>query len=248
MQNHKNIRPILFVFALVLALLPFSQVYAAFKEVIVNVPPENKPVKLLGIASFEWYLPNIQHLVDITPSISLTNTATKKTGTSRTNIPVIYNPLIHQMLLSQGWAIAYNTPKDYQEEFFSYETYARLQTRNIWHYITIKDAVDLQTSTPHQIKPHHFSIIEGEVAAVKHKKGYSLLNFSDDWHTDFTLKIYHNIFNSQTDAENHINLLTGKTIQVRGWMQNYNGPFIEVQHLGQIIPLTQNMNTNAQRF
>ena len=60
------------------------------------------------------------------------------------------------------------------------------------------------------------------------------INFSRDWKTDFTVSVTSE--KRLAFSRQGINLmgLNGKTIRVRGWVRNYNGPLIEITHPQQI--------------
>lgn len=90
--------------------------------------------------------------------------------------------------------------------------------------------------TPDQVKPYlnEYRVVEGKVFSTAMRSNVFYINFSRDWKTDFTISI-------PTDkrmafAREGVNLmgLNGKTIRVRGWVRDYNGPMIEVTHPQQI--------------
>ena len=56
------------------------------------------------------------------------------------------------------------------------------------------------------------------------------LNFGDNWRTDFTIMITPAI-RKKMIAQGHDPLsLQGVKVRVRGWLENYNGPNIELIH------------------
>ena len=73
-----------------------------------------------------------------------------------------------------------------------------------------------------------FQIVEGKVQSSSTQHGRIYLNFGADWHTDFTVTV------SKDDAKRfraaYINLrkLDGKRVRVRGWLQSYYGPEMEI--------------------
>lgn len=75
-----------------------------------------------------------------------------------------------------------------------------------------------------------FQIVEGRIESVAIKNSRIYLNFGLDWRNDFTVSIpseHKNIFNKQ-----NINPLdwNKKFIRARGWVRDYNGPFMEITH------------------
>jgi micrococcal nuclease len=79
-----------------------------------------------------------------------------------------------------------------------------------------------------------FQIVEGKVqsTATQHSRIY--LNFGANWRSDFTVTV------SKDDAKRfraaHVNLrkLVGKRVRVRGWLQSYYGPEMEIARPGAI--------------
>jgi len=72
-----------------------------------------------------------------------------------------------------------------------------------------------------------FRIIEGTVLDTAEVRGRIYLNFGADWRTDFTVLIPPQaVKRFDTDPL----ALAGRRIRVRGWVQDYNGPLIEVTH------------------
>lgn len=79
-------------------------------------------------------------------------------------------------------------------------------------------------------KKGSFQIVEGKVISTAMKNNRVYINFGDNWKDDFTVTIAPefrtNFFKSKLDPLQ----LNGKTIRVRGWVEEYNGPFIEIDH------------------
>ncbi len=90
------------------------------------------------------------------------------------------------------------------------------------------------------VKINQFSIVEGDVRKVATVRNNVYLNFGDNWKTDFTVMIKPRL--RKKLASNGIGVLNlaGKTLRIRGWSRNYNGPLIELdtpEHLQIITPL-----------
>ena len=79
-----------------------------------------------------------------------------------------------------------------------------------------------------------FQLVEGRITAVAKVRGRVFLNFGQNYRDDFTAVI------SPGDARRFANgsidlmALKGATIRVRGWVESYNGPPIDVTHPEQI--------------
>ena len=78
-----------------------------------------------------------------------------------------------------------------------------------------------------------FELVEGTVLDVAHRRNRYFLNFGADWREDFTITIPPNFARSFTKKLNPMTL-NGRKVRVRGWVESYNGPFIEAAHPGQI--------------
>ena len=75
-----------------------------------------------------------------------------------------------------------------------------------------------------------FQIIEGTIHAAAMKNNRTYLNFGENWKNDFTVSI------APKDKRKFIKagidpLNLGKVkVRVRGWLSDYNGPYIEITH------------------
>lgn len=79
-----------------------------------------------------------------------------------------------------------------------------------------------------------FELVEGRVQAVGRGGGAAFLNFTEDWRQDFTLVLDRDaqkLFEAEGIA---LDGFAGKRVRVRGWLESYNGPMIEVSHPEQI--------------
>lgn len=72
-----------------------------------------------------------------------------------------------------------------------------------------------------------YVIVEGKIHQISKRKNYIYINFGKDWRQDFTIGIWR--------ARNHFDSKTlkfkdweGKNIQVRGLVEQWNGPFIKL--------------------
>lgn len=75
-----------------------------------------------------------------------------------------------------------------------------------------------------------FAIIEGTIESAAMKKNRVYLNFGGNWRDDFTVSIAPE--DRRAFAKAQINPLdwNGAHVRVRGWVQKYNGPLIEIDH------------------
>ena len=140
---------------------------------------------------------------------------------------------LQKELLLGGWAIAYPDHVSSQnfKDFLSFEREARKKKRGIWAQQDILLSSAAVEKSPKEYK-YSFRIIEGTVRAATEKKKYIYVNFGDDWKTDFTLRFDKKAQKRMRNAE-ILNLL-GKKLQVRGWLDEYYGPMMDISYIEQI--------------
>ena len=90
--------------------------------------------------------------------------------------------------------------------------------------------------TPEQLKAHvgTFQTVEGEVTTASTNKGRAYINFGADYKTDFTVVVAPDDLKLFRQARFDVKKLAGKHVRVRGWVESYNGPEMEVSMPGAI--------------
>lgn len=73
-----------------------------------------------------------------------------------------------------------------------------------------------------------WAIVEGAVHAAAMNRNTVYLNFGPDWRTDFTIGIPPAVRRALSSAGTDPLSLAGKTVRVHGWVEKYNGPYIEL--------------------
>ncbi len=112
------------------------------------------------------------------------------------------------------------------KEMYAIENKARLEKAAIWaiEKYFIKAPTDLDGS----IDQVH--IIQGRVESVAQNNGNIYINFGKNWRTDFTAMIrseHKKIFyKAGLDPMNW----GGEILQLRGWLDSYNGPMLTLSH------------------
>lgn len=145
---------------------------------------------------------------------------------------------IQEAMLSQGWGMTYVfedscetgekkkalSPCFEIKQMLKTEDEARKAGRGIWAdpYYRIVDTESVQD------RVGRFTLVEGVVKEVMMKKGIAYLNFGADWKADFTLTVDREHL-KDFDA-NALLALQGKKVRARGWVQEKNGPMIELVH------------------
>jgi hypothetical protein len=79
-----------------------------------------------------------------------------------------------------------------------------------------------------------YQIVEGRVARVAPTKSRTYLNFGTDWRSDFTAGIDARLLRANPEWAKSLAALEGRRIEVRGWIEYRNGPFINVEDPSQI--------------
>lgn len=113
------------------------------------------------------------------------------------------------------------------EQMVALEDKARESGRGLWEKKGQYAILTPETAS-HAI--NDWAIVEGEIHSTALVNNVLYLNFGPDWRTDFTIGLTSNIRrqlqNAGTDAQN----LAGRTVRVRGWIEDYNGPYLELIH------------------
>lgn len=74
-----------------------------------------------------------------------------------------------------------------------------------------------------------FRVVEGTVNRAATSKNNLYLNFGNDWKKDFTVMITPAIRKSLAKHGVDAMSLAGKKVRVRGWLREWNGPFMELE-------------------
>lgn len=93
--------------------------------------------------------------------------------------------------------------------------------------------------TPEQLgsRTGTFEIVEGKVETATLYKGRAYINFGLDYRTDFTVTVAPEDMKAFRAARLDVKTLAGKRVRVRGWVERYNGPEMEIATPASIEPL-----------
>ena len=110
-------------------------------------------------------------------------------------------------------------------QLYALESYARNEKIGLW---AESEQILTPATTPQHI--NSFQIVEGLVQSAAMKKNRIYLNFGKNWRDDFTVSIASQ--DRRFFSKAGINPLdwNGKIVRVRGWVQDYNGAYIEIDH------------------
>ncbi len=139
---------------------------------------------------------------------------------------------IQGVLIAAGLARVHSLVDDRAAvaEMLAIERGARAERRGIWS----RPRYRVRTVSEADEALHSFQLVEGRVKAAAVVRGRGYLNFGDDWREDFTVSIGprdRRRFETEGIA---IEDYEGRLVRVRGWVDSFNGPMIEVTHPEQI--------------
>jgi micrococcal nuclease len=141
---------------------------------------------------------------------------------------------IQQTMLQEGWARVYTFPDNrlFARELYAAEILARTARRGLWAHPDYA----VRKPEPAVLKADigTFQIIEGVVADAARVRGRAYLNFGEDYRTDFTASIPPEVARLFTDTKFDPLSLKGRSVRVRGYLRDFNGPSIDLTHPEQI--------------
>lgn len=129
-------------------------------------------------------------------------------------------------LLAQGLARVRPEAQARQRlaEMLAIEQEARLGRRGLWQL----PAYGVRNSDDVERAPAGLQIVQGQVLHAERRGDWWYLNFGADWRSDFTVMIGKQALPEFARAGVEPFSLTGRIIRVRGMLQRYNGPMIDV--------------------
>lgn len=127
-----------------------------------------------------------------------------------------------------GWVYSFADTRAYARDLLAAEHEAERAKRGVWAQPAYA-VLDVAEAASHLSE---FRLVRGTVADVAEVRGTYYVNFGADWKTDFTLQV------SKSDAKafdaDWLISLKGKTLRVRGWLFEKNGPAMELTHPEQV--------------
>ncbi|MCB9979775.1 MAG: hypothetical protein H6863_01375 [Rhodospirillales bacterium] len=103
---------------------------------------------------------------------------------------------------------------------------ATLPRKTLW----MDGKYQILTPQTAQTARREFQIVEGTVVSAATQKNVIYLNFGSNWRTDFTIGIKPEARRLFSKAGLQPLQWAGKTLRVRGWLEDYNGPYIDIDH------------------
>lgn len=86
---------------------------------------------------------------------------------------------------------------------------------------------------------NNWALVEGQIKGVATVKNVIYLNFGDDWRRDFTIGIDSDLRRMLSKNGVDPMQLAGKTVRARGWIREYNGPYMDLLNPAWMQVLTE---------
>jgi len=139
---------------------------------------------------------------------------------------------VQALIIENGWArVETNSASvNITSRLYGFEKFARAKRIGIWSDPTYRIIMAQEKA----MAVNQFQIIQGQVQAAVKIKNTIYLNFADNWRDDFTIKIDGPALKLFKQKKINVLKWSGKTLRVRGWLVNKNGPMINVTHPLQI--------------
>ena len=121
-------------------------------------------------------------------------------------------------------------------DMLTIESAARSATRGLWANAAYRP-VDASNTDALKRQRVSFALVEGVVVGVAERGGQTYLNFGRDWRWDFTASVSKAVAKRNPTAAQKLEAMTGQRVRVRGWVDQRNGPLIEIGDLAEIETL-----------
>lgn len=159
---------------------------------------------------------------------------------------------IQGTLIAEGHARVRTTPENREQStaMLELEQQARSKKIGLWG-LPYNHPLTPQTAAQHI---NSFALVEGQVYTTAQNKNSLFLNFTSDWKTDFSIGIPSKLRKDFSKIRIDPASLKGQKIRVRGWIRDYNGPYIELDHVEQLevvsdnTPTKQHTKNNAEKI
>ncbi len=135
-------------------------------------------------------------------------------------------------LLALGLARVRSTSSNHEmtAQMYALETVARAEKIGLWG----NPRFTVLTPETAQNGIGGFGIVEGTVYSAALKNNRIYINFGPDWREDFTLSLTSEAKRELSKQNLDPLNWAGKRVRGRGWLEEYNGPSIEIDHASAI--------------
>ncbi len=132
-----------------------------------------------------------------------------------------------------SWAYSTETNRDLAQPLYKLENSARLAKLGFW----ADPAYAVRDKTTVQGKQNSFQVVEDTVLNIGSNSGRYFLNFDASYKTDFTIEASGDLLNDKFIVDGKLippDRWRGLRVRIHGWVENKNGPMIELTHPEQI--------------
>lgn len=201
-----------------------STAVIAGKYVLEKLLPENTEVMLYQTR--DQKIPRTNRMGQI-----LAHLVNKKTG-----------QWINGEMIRYGvaWTMTDAANPDMAGDLYKLEETARLAAKGLWAKnspfgVLSADNAGAGNGT--------FRIVEGTITRAATSKNNLYLNFGTDWRKDFTVMITPALRRKMSQNGIDPMSLSGQKVRVRGWLREWNGPFMELETLERVEILSTPLPT-----
>lgn len=144
---------------------------------------------------------------------------------------------VQGLLLSLGVGRVRTTPynPDMAEQMLKLEKKARTLKNGIWDM----DKYKILSPTDAENHIGSYQIVEGDIVSASMYRNILYLNFGQNYRNDFTVSLSSDLLRQFSYEQMNPQTWNGQRIRVRGWIESYNGPYIEATHAEQFELLFQ---------
>jgi endonuclease YncB( thermonuclease family) len=138
-------------------------------------------------------------------------------------------------LLKGGHARAYGLPGNFacMREMLAHERVARAAGAGLWSNGAYRTRSAQRPGALMRYR-NTYQVVEGRLAHVAPTKSRTYLNFGTDWRRDFTAGIDASVLRANPEWAKTLAALEGRRVEVRGWIEYRNGPYVNVEDPSQI--------------
>lgn len=135
---------------------------------------------------------------------------------------------INGTLAGEGlaWVATDAANPEMADQLYALENKARKDGNGLWAKGSANGLLSPDTAGQGE---GQFRVVEGTVNRAATSKNNLYLNFGADMRKDFTVMISADLRRQLSRKGVDAMALSGKTIRVRGWLRNWNGPFLEME-------------------
>lgn len=142
---------------------------------------------------------------------------------------------VQQQMIAAGWARVYSFPDNRAcvTQLLAVETQARLDKLGIWAdpYYLVRRA---DRPSDFAGRAGYYELVEGRVLLAEKVQGRVFLNFGRSWKDDYTAVIDKAALGLFSKGGLDPLKLEGALVRIRGWVDEDDGPRVEITHPEQI--------------